>query len=394
MEARQRDVTRYEGTEPGQRLRGQRSTSAAAAGPGAAAAGRGRGPGRAALQVPSGGAGPAGSRRGRGGARRREGRRSEGRRGDAGDRLGGGGGRRGGRGARRQPCGRAAGAVLAEAVRLPAEAIGQGPPARLPQPLVRLRPPPLLPLLLQGAAGGAAPRAPRHRLRLLQLPPARGRRCRWGRGGRLRGAQPRRRRRRAQGRPRGAVRGSPGPARPGPSASRCWPRFVVVRERSNPSPTRGWLEVSGCASCLLHFCLSEEFLKCPTERGGDCLRWARGWLARAGSVETSRWRSDCQGNLVGCGFGGFRWRFSLLGCLFWKHRWQNLNLVCFGRKEEEGELFPHSRRGCGSCCLQGRRPSKDETKHQGCFYTSFLCRHGWVGGGTKKPFPLDKVGIN
>lgn len=42
MEARQRDVTRYEGTEPGQRLRGQRSTSAAAAGPGAAAARRPR----------------------------------------------------------------------------------------------------------------------------------------------------------------------------------------------------------------------------------------------------------------------------------------------------------------------------------------------------------------
>lgn len=37
------------------------------------------------------------------------------------------------------------------------------------------------------------------------------------------------------------------PARPGPSASRCWLRFVVVRERSNPSPTRGGLEMSGYA---------------------------------------------------------------------------------------------------------------------------------------------------
>lgn len=122
--------------------------------------------------------------------------------GDAGGGVGGGGGSDRGA-ARSQP-------RSPQALRVPAEAVGQGSSAQLPQPLVRVRPPPLLPLLLQGAAGAAASRAPGHRLRLLQLPPARGRSG--GRARRLRGARPRWRRHRAQGRPgRAAPEPSPVP---------------------------------------------------------------------------------------------------------------------------------------------------------------------------------------
>lgn len=76
------------------------------------------------------------------------------------------------------------------AVRLSAEAVGQRPPARLPQPLVRVRRAPLLPLLFQESAGRAAPRPPGHRGRLLQLPgPRRGGRAGRGAARALPGAQ-------------------------------------------------------------------------------------------------------------------------------------------------------------------------------------------------------------
>lgn len=65
------------------------------------------------------------------------------------------------------------------------------------------------------------------------------------------------------------------------------------------------------------------------------------------SLESSGKKKKYRGNLTGWGFGSLE---GVVGFQFWSvyfekmMRGRSLRLGCFGRKEEEGELFPHSSR--------------------------------------------------